>query len=55
MEKVFFTNPDLTWFDPAVGMGNFMVGVYLRLMKGLSIQPEEDRRKTYFGKHVIYE
>lgn len=43
--KSIFTNPDLTWFDPAVGMGNFMVGVYLRLMKGLSIQPEEDRRK----------
>jgi len=43
--KSIFTNPDLTWFDPAVGMGNFMVGVYFRLMKGLSIQPEEARRK----------
>jgi len=39
-----FSNPNLTWFDPAAGMGIFPLVVYQRLMKGLSL-PEEPRRK----------
>ncbi len=43
--KSIFSNPNLTWFDPAAGMGIFPLVVYQRLMKGLSIFPEEPRRK----------
>ena len=28
-----FTNKELKWFDPANGMGNFPIAVYLKLMK----------------------
>ena len=30
-----WTNINLKWFDPAVGMGNFIIVVYLRLMETL--------------------
>jgi len=40
-----FSVSTLTWFDPAAGMGIFPLVVYQRLMKGLSIFPEEPRRK----------
>jgi len=30
-----FANPNLKWLDPASGMGNFPVVVYMELMKGL--------------------
>lgn len=30
-----WSNKNLKWFDPAAGMGNFPVAVYLRLMDGL--------------------
>ena len=32
-----WTNPNLKWLDPAVGIGNFPVVVYIRLMKDLNI------------------
>jgi len=43
---LIFTNENLKWLDPAAGMGNFSVVVYLKLMKGLASQiknPEERR------------
>jgi type I restriction-modification system DNA methylase subunit len=33
--KSIFTESNFKWFDPASGMGNFPVAVYLRLMEGL--------------------
>jgi type I restriction-modification system DNA methylase subunit len=27
-----WTNPNLKWFDPASGMGNFPIAIYLRLI-----------------------
>ena len=46
-EPNIFKNKNLKWLDPAAGMGNFPVVVYLRLMIGLSyiIKDEEERRK----------
>jgi len=40
-------NKELKWLDPAAGMGNFPVAVYMRLMEGLKtvITDEEERRK----------
>lgn len=45
-------DPSLKWFDPAVGVGNFMVCVYYRLMISLSgiIEDELERRR-----HIITE
>jgi hypothetical protein len=48
-----FSNPTLTWFDPAAGMGIFPLVVYQRLMKGLSIYPEESRRKHILEKMLF--
>lgn len=48
--KSIFTEPSFKWFDPASGMGNFPVAVYLKLMEGLKTQISnvEDRKK-----HII--
>ena len=48
--KSIFTEPSFKWFDPASGMGNFPVAVYLKLMEGLKteILNDEDRKK-----HII--
>lgn len=45
-----WSNPSLTWFDPTVGIGNFMVCIYYRLMEGLkdAIVCEEER-----SRHII--
>jgi site-specific DNA-methyltransferase (adenine-specific) len=47
-----FKNPKLKWYDPAAGMGNFPVAIYLRLMSGLDtlISDEESRRKHIITK-----
>ena len=45
-----FSNPDLTWFDPAAGIGNFQVNLYYRYMDGLKdkMPISKDRRE-----HII--
>jgi len=48
-------NKDLKWFDPAVGVGNFMIEVYYRLMKGLEESiPELDERKNHIINNMLY-
>ena len=46
-ESNIFKNKNLKWLDPAAGIGNFPVIVYLRLMDGLAntIKNIEERRK----------
>ena len=53
--KSIFTEVDFKWFDPAVGIGNFPIILYQRLMIGLakSIIDEEKRRK-HILEHMIY-
>jgi len=48
-------NKDLKWLDPAAGMGNFPVAVYMRLMKSLKdvIKDEENRRK-HILENMLY-
>lgn len=50
LPKEVWENPNLKWFDPCVGVGNFMVCVYYRLFEGLKdkIEDEEEREK-----HII--
>jgi hypothetical protein len=46
--RSIFTEPSFKWFDPASGMGNFPVAVYLKLMERIPIPNDEDRKK-----HII--
>ncbi len=51
--KSIFSEVGLKWFDPAVGIGNFPVVVYQRLMKGLQI-PNEEERRQHILEEMIY-
>jgi hypothetical protein len=50
-----FTEPSFKWFDPASGMGNFPVAVYLRLIEGLKTQiPNDEDRKKHIIENMLY-
>ena len=50
-----WSNPNLKWLDPAAGMGNFAVVVYLRLMEGLKKQmPNIEARKKHILEKMLY-
>ena len=51
--KSIFSEEEFKWLDPAVGIGNFPVVVYQRLMKGLQI-PNEEERRQHILEHMIY-
>jgi len=51
--KSIFSEHTFKWFDPAVGIGNFPVVVYQRLMKGLQI-PNEEERRQHILEQMIY-
>jgi len=54
-EVSIFTDPSLTWFDPASGMGNFPVAVYLKLMEGLKLHfPNDNTRKKHIIENMLY-
>jgi len=49
------TNPDLKWLDPAAGMGNFPVAIYMRLMECLKILiPDEEMRRKHILEKMLY-
>ncbi len=53
--KSIFTEDGFKWFDPAVGIGNFPIIVYQRLMKGLiSYENDEEKRRKHILEHMIY-
>ncbi len=53
--KSIFTNKHFKWFDPASGMGNFPVAVYIRLVDGLKEKiPNEKERKKHILENMIY-
>lgn len=46
---------NLKWFDPAVGMGNFSVAVYLRLLESLKkVIPDDAKRKRHILENMLY-
>jgi len=48
-------NENCKWFDPAVGMGNFPIAVYLRLMETLKKKiPNEMKRKKHIIENMLY-
>jgi hypothetical protein len=58
LPKEVWLNPNLKWLDPANGIGNFPVCIFLRLMEslknynkeGLDLRDEENRRKHILEK-----
>jgi hypothetical protein len=53
--RSIFTEKDIKWFDPASGMGNFPVAVYLKLMEGLKSQiPNDEYRKKHIIENMLY-
>jgi hypothetical protein len=51
--RSIFSEKEFKWFDPASGMGNFPVAVYLRLFDGLDI-PDEELRKKHILENMLY-
>ena len=53
--RSIFAEQSFKWFDPASGMGNFPVAVYLKLMEGLKTQISNDEdRKKHIIENMLY-
>ena len=53
--KRFFSDPLLKWLDPACGQGNFMIALYKRLFKGLSILfPDPQKRMNHIHQKMLF-
>ena len=48
--KNIWTNHKLSWLDPSVGTGFFMIFVYMRLMNGLKKWQSNEKKRS---KHII--
>jgi len=50
-----WSNSKLTWLDPSVGVGFFMICVYIRLMDGLKKwEPNEKKRSKHIIENMLY-
>jgi len=50
-----WNNKNYKWLDPAVGIGNFPIIVFERLMKGLSKEiPDEQVRRKHILENMLY-
>lgn len=55
LPKEVWKNPKLKWLDPAAGMGNFPVAVYMRLMIGLKdVIKDEEKRRKHILENMLY-
>jgi hypothetical protein len=58
MEKYnenIYIQENLTWYDPATGMGNFSLAIYYKLMEGLKNKiPNEEERKKHIIEKQLY-
>ena len=54
-KRSIFTESGFKWLDPASGMGNFPVAIYLKLMEGLKPElPIEEDRKKHILENMLY-
>jgi site-specific DNA-methyltransferase (adenine-specific) len=50
-----WSNPNLKWFDPANGMGNYPIAIYYRLMNGLKeVILDVNSRKKHILENMLY-
>jgi hypothetical protein len=57
LPKEIWKNPNLKWLDPAAGMGNFPVAVYMRLMEGLRYvrgYEDDEKRRKHILENMLY-
>jgi len=55
LPKETWKNKNLKWLDPATGMGNFPIAVYLRLMEGLKDEITDLKmRKKHILENMLY-
>ena len=55
LPKEVWTNKNLKWLDPATGMGNFPIAVYLRLMEELKDEIKDTKeRKKHILENMLY-
>jgi len=55
LPKGVWKKKNYKWLDPANGMGNFPIAIYLRLMKGLEEKiPNEKERKKHILENMLY-
>jgi hypothetical protein len=55
LPKNVWSDHTLKWLDPAVGIGNFPICVYLRLMEGLkSWKKDEEKRREYILNNMLF-
>ena len=55
LPKEIWKNKNLKWLDPANGMGNFPIAVYLRLMEGLKDEIKDiKKRKKHILENMLY-
>jgi len=55
LPKSVWKNKDLKWLDPAAGIGNFPVAIYIRLMAGLKNDiPNEEQRRKHILENMIH-
>ena len=55
LPKEVWENKNLKWFDPATGMGNFPIAVYLKLMEGLKDKIKDMKaRKKHILENMLY-
>jgi len=55
LPKEVWKNKNLKWLDPATGMGNFPIAVYLRLMEGLKDEIKDVKeRKKHILENMLY-
>ena len=53
--EIIWENENLTWYDPAAGMGNFPIAIYYKLMDGLKEKiPDMIKRKKHILEKQIY-
>lgn len=50
-----WSNPELRWLEPASGIGNFCVVIYIRLMDGLArVIPDQRTRHEHILRNMIF-
>tara|TARA_Y100000593_G_scaffold93444_1_gene188325 strand:- start:115 stop:5331 length:5217 start_codon:yes stop_codon:yes gene_type:complete len=55
LPKNVWSDHTLKWLDPAVGIGNFPICVYLRLMEGLkSWEKDEEERRKHIIENMLF-
>ena len=55
LPSTHWTDPTIRFCEPSVGTGNFVHGLYERLMTGLeSWEPDATKRRAWIFEHMIY-